>query len=217
MRSTFIPGPLSSIILETYCFTAKTTFMVANWQVNPTALPAPFSLAKLTPGLLAGSQRLPPRPALASGSPGSPYGAGSCSSAARGGRPSLPAEWKNPAETPQGSNARKWFSTHLQSEVVWGLDSEHGGPWVRGAPAAPESLSCWLGETVAARGVGELGMRLAWRREPECSRGHYVPLILSWVAREGLREESWRNASGRSERYLLSNGRGSSSPASSCH
>ena len=30
MRSTFMPGPLSSIILEMYCFTAKTTFMVAN-------------------------------------------------------------------------------------------------------------------------------------------------------------------------------------------
>lgn len=43
MRSTFMPGPLSSIILETYCFTAKTTFMVASWQVSPTALPAPFS------------------------------------------------------------------------------------------------------------------------------------------------------------------------------
>lgn len=34
IRRTFIPGPLSSIILVTYCFTAKMTFMVLNFNLK---------------------------------------------------------------------------------------------------------------------------------------------------------------------------------------
>lgn len=196
MRSTFIPGPLSSIILETYCFTAKTTFMVANWQVNPTALPAPFSLAKLTPGLLAGSQRLPPRPASASGSPGSSYGAGSCSSAARSRRPSLPAEWKSPAETHPGSQRSEVI---LYPRPAWrclrpGLKPRRAvGPGCPGCPRKPLLLA--RGESSRSRRGGTWHQAGLEARTAECSRGHYLPLTLSWVASEGLREESWRDGS----------------------
>jgi hypothetical protein len=83
MRSTFIPGPLSSIILEMYCFTAKTTFMVATWQV-PCSSSRPLFLVELTPGQLAGSLLLPSRLCSTSGSPGS-HGTGDCSSVAESG------------------------------------------------------------------------------------------------------------------------------------
>ena len=94
------------------------------WRIDRLALklfPPPVFLAKLTPVLLAGSQQLPPRPALASGSPRS-SGLGSCSSATRSGEPSLPTGCKNSAETPRQS--RTWFSIHLQPGGFWGLDAQ---------------------------------------------------------------------------------------------
>lgn len=77
-----------------------------------TSIPQPFPppiLSKLTPGLLAGSQLLPPSRASASGSPGN-HGAGSCSSAGVYGAPSLSRGWKNPAEMPWAVATRGRYS-----------------------------------------------------------------------------------------------------------
>lgn len=135
MRSTFIPGPLSSIILEMYCFTAKTTFMVANGRRSPTALLVPFFLAKLTQGLLAGSQLLPPRWAPASGNPGISSGAGSCSSAEPGRcqrRPAPPSLSEVITCPPPA-----WWCLEAWLPTAMGLGPE--------CPAAAEACSAGLG------------------------------------------------------------------------
>lgn len=182
-----MPGPLSSIILETYCFTAKTTFMVANRQLSPPALPAPFFLAEGIPGSLAGSRRLPPCAAPASGRPGG-CAAGSCSSG-RGGRirrrHPAPPRRDRPGRLPPACRRRRPGPPD---------QPRRSDP---AAPAAAWSPCRWRGQRGASPcGVQRLGLRLAPRPEQSWPRSlRAINVFLG--GREGRREGRGRDAPGR--------------------
>ena len=117
----------------------------------------------------------PPRPAVASGSPGS-QAAGSCSSAVRSGGPG----WQNPRRHLLGRPALIWLPTHLP---VGGAEDLAPRPLpalgAEGLGLKPLLLAC--GEGGASRGEG------TWRKagsEARIERGGGDPLLftLSGVA-----------------------------------
>ena len=176
---------------------------------------------------MAGSQQLPPRPALASGSPVS-CGPGSCSSATRFGHPASRLHGRIRLRHPRPPRPDLILDPPPARRCLRPGRSDLSRPLARGAGRGLTPLLLAWGEGGASRCGGTWHNAGSEARTAELGRGRYLPLTLSWVAvKDGgkgggfmfpadARDSEIRHLVNLT-RYLLNSGRDSSSPAYLCH